>query len=133
MLIVDDEPPLAALIAQQLEPLGVQSVQVHSGAEALARLRTEHFDAMTLDVLMPGMNGFDVLKAVRADARLADLPVIFVSVSSTLSQLDGEWAVTKPIDRQRLSDVLQSAIQAKRTRVLVVAPDGVARRPRRRR
>ena len=70
MLIVDDEPPLAALIAQQLEPLGVQSVQVHSGAEALAHLRREHFDAMTLDVLMPGMNGFDVLEAVRADPTL---------------------------------------------------------------
>ena len=125
VLIVDDEPSLAALIAQQLEPLGVQSVQVHSGAAALARLRHERFDAMTLDVLMPGMNGFDVLEAVRADPKLRDLPVIFVSVSSNLSQLDGEWAVTKPIDRHRLSDVLQSAIQAKRTRVLVVAPQAV--------
>jgi signal transduction histidine kinase/CheY-like chemotaxis protein len=125
VLIVDDEPPLAALIAQQLEPLGVQSVQVHSGTAALHRLRHEHFDAMTLDVLMPGMNGFDVLEAVRADPKLRDLPVIFVSVSSTLSQLDGEWAVTKPIDRRRLSDVLSSAIQAKRTRVLVVAPEAV--------
>ncbi len=125
VLIVDDEPPLAALIAQQLEPLGVQSVQVHSGAAALEHLRREHFDAMTLDVLMPGMNGFDVLEAVRADPKLRDLPVIFVSVSSTLAQLDGEWAVTKPIDRRRLTDVLHSAIQAKRSRVLVVAPDAV--------
>jgi signal transduction histidine kinase/HAMP domain-containing protein len=123
VLIVDDEPPLAALIAQQLGPLGVQSVQVNSGAEALARLRAEHFDAMTLDVLMPGMNGFEVLEAVRADPALAKLPVIFVSVSSTLTALDGEWAVSKPIDRQRLREVLQSAIHAKRSRVLVVAPD----------
>ncbi len=123
VLIVDDEPPLAALIAQQLGPLGVQSVQVNSGAEALARLRAEHFDAMTLDVLMPGMNGFDVLEAVRADPALSALPVIFVSVSSTLTALDGEWAVSKPIDRQRLGEVLQAAIRAKRSRVLVVAPD----------
>jgi CheY-like chemotaxis protein/nitrogen-specific signal transduction histidine kinase len=125
VLIVDDEPALTALIAQQLQPLGVQSVQVHSGAEALTRLRSERFDAMTLDVLMPGMNGFDVLEAVRADPRLRELPVIFVSVSSTLSQLDGEWSVAKPIDRRRLSDVLHSAIQANRSRVLVVAPDSV--------
>jgi signal transduction histidine kinase/DNA-binding response OmpR family regulator/HAMP domain-containing protein len=125
VLIVDDEPSLAALIAQQLEPLGVHSVQVHSGAEALARLRGEHFDAMTLDVLMPGMNGIEVVEAVRADPSLRDLPVIFVSVSSTLSQLEGEWAVTKPIDRRRLSEVLRTAIQAKRSRVLVVAPEAV--------
>ncbi|MDX6721559.1 MAG: hypothetical protein QOJ63_3813 [Solirubrobacteraceae bacterium] len=125
VLIVDDEPSLAALIAQQLEPLGVQSVQVHSGAEALARLRGEHFDVMTLDVLMPGMNGIEVVEAVRADPSLRDLPVIFISVSSTLSQLEGEWAVSKPIDRQRLSEVLRTAIQAQRSRVLVVAPDAV--------
>jgi signal transduction histidine kinase/CheY-like chemotaxis protein len=125
VLIVDDEPSVAALIAQQLEPLGVQSVQVHSGVKALARLRTEHFDAMTLDVLMPGMNGIEVVEAVRADPRLRDLPVIFVSVSSTLSQLEGEWAVPKPIDRRQLSEVLRTAIQAQRSRVLVVAPDAV--------
>ena len=125
VLIVDDEPPLAALIARQLEPLGVHTVRAHSGREALERLRCEPFDAMTLDVLMPGMNGFDVLEQIRADPRLRDLPVIFVSVSSTLSQLDGEWAVAKPIDHRRLSDVLHSAIRANRSRVLVVAPDGL--------
>jgi signal transduction histidine kinase len=123
VLIVDDEPALATLIAQQLEPLGVQTVQVNSGAEALARLRSEHFDAMTLDVLMPGMNGFDVLAAVRDDPELRDIPVIFVSVSARAPELEGEWAVTKPIDRSRLTDVLDAAIQAKRSRVLVVAPD----------
>ncbi|MGH2943959.1 MAG: hybrid sensor histidine kinase/response regulator, partial [Solirubrobacteraceae bacterium] len=127
VLIVDDEPALATLIAQQLQPLGVQTVQVNSGADALARLRRERFDAMTLDVLMPGMNGFDVLGAVRADQRLRAIPVIFVSVSARAPELEGEWAVSKPIDRQRLTDVLEAAIQAKRSRVLVVAPDGLRR------
>ncbi len=125
VLVVDDEPALAQLIAQQLDPLGVRTVQVNSGAEALARLRAERFDAMTLDVLMPGMNGFDVLRAVRSDPRLRELPVIFVSVSSRSPQLEGEWAVAKPIDRGLLTDVLRAAIQARRSRVLVVAPDGL--------
>jgi signal transduction histidine kinase/CheY-like chemotaxis protein/HAMP domain-containing protein len=126
VLVVDDEPALAALIAQQLHPLGVETVTVHSGAEALDRLRAgERFDAMTLDVLMPGMSGLDVLRAVRADPRLRDLPVIFVSVSSTLPALVGEWSVGKPIDRGRLTDVLHAALQAKRSRVLVLAPERV--------
>jgi signal transduction histidine kinase len=125
VLIVDDEPALATLIAQQLEPLGVQTVQVNSGADALARLRSERFDAMTLDVLMPGMNGFDVLAAIRSDPALRDIPVIFVSVSAHAPELEGEWAVSKPIDRLRLTDVLDAAIQAKRSRVLVLAPDGL--------
>lgn len=125
VLVVDDEPAITELIEQQLKPLGVQTARVHSGAEALQRLRSEHFDAMTLDVLMPGMNGIDVLNAVRADGALHDLPIIFVSVSSTLAQLGGQWSVPKPIDRQRLTDVLDAAIQAQRTRLLVVAPDSV--------
>ncbi|MGH2841730.1 MAG: hybrid sensor histidine kinase/response regulator, partial [Solirubrobacteraceae bacterium] len=125
VLIVDDEPAITELVAQQLDPLGVQTVRVHSGAEALERLRSQHFDAMTLDVLMPVMSGIDVLNVVRADPQLRDLPVVFVSVSSTLAQLGGQWSVPKPIDRQRLTDVLDSAIHASRTRVLVVAPDAV--------
>jgi CheY-like chemotaxis protein len=126
VLVVDDEPALAALIAQQLQPLGVQTVSVHSGAAALERLRSgEHFDAMTLDVLMPELNGLDVLRAVRADPRLRDLPVIFVSVSSTLPALDGEWSVGKPIDLRHLTDVLEAALQAKRSRALVLAPERV--------
>ena len=127
VLIVDDEPALADLIAQQLRALGVQSVQVNSGAEALARLRSERFDAMTLDVYMPGMNGFDVLRAVRADVRLHNLPVVFVSVASRSPELAGQWAVPKPINRQRLTEVLGAAIQARRSRVLVVAPDELRR------
>ncbi|MEA2151569.1 MAG: hypothetical protein QOD69_3399, partial [Solirubrobacteraceae bacterium] len=125
VLVVDDEPALAALIAEQLQPLGIEAVQVHSGAAALTRLRSERFDAMTLDILMPGMTGLDVLREVRADPRLGDLPVIFVSVSSNLPALEGEWAVAKPIDRNRLTDVLDAAIQANRSRVLVVAPERV--------
>jgi signal transduction histidine kinase/DNA-binding NarL/FixJ family response regulator/HAMP domain-containing protein len=125
VLIVDDEPAVAALIAQQLEPLGVQAVQVHSGAQALQRLRSGHFDAMTLDILMPDMDGFEVLKAVRADPMLRDLAVIFVSVSSRLAELRGEWAIPKPIDRRRLIAVLGAAIKLERSRVLVVAPESV--------
>jgi CheY-like chemotaxis protein len=125
VLVVDDEPALAALIAQQLQPLGVEAVRVHSGAEALARLHAESFDAMTLDILMPGLNGLDVLREVRSTPRLANLPVIFVSVSSKLPALEGEWAVAKPIDRARLTDVLDAAIQAKRSRVLILAPEHV--------
>jgi PleD family two-component response regulator len=74
---------------------------------------------------MPGLNGLDVLRTVRSSPRLRDLPVIFVSVSSTLPALEGEWAVAKPIDRGRLTDVLDAAIQAKRSHVLVLAPEKV--------
>jgi len=124
VLVMDDEPETARLIAERLEPFGVTCEIVHDGATALERLRAEDFDAMTLDVLMPGVSGFEVLRELRADPRLADLPVVVVSVFSGREALSGEWVVSKPIDAEELADALGSAVMAGRVRVLAVGrPD----------
>ena len=126
---MDDEPETARLIAERLEPFGVTCEIVHDGATALERLRTEEFDAMTLDVLMPGVSGFEVLRELRADPRLADLPVVVVSVFSGREALSGEWVVSKPIDAEELADALGSAVMAGRVRVLAVGRAGRAHQP----
>jgi CheY-like chemotaxis protein/anti-sigma regulatory factor (Ser/Thr protein kinase) len=125
VLVMDDEPETARLIAERLEPFGVSCEIVHDGASALQRLRTEDFDAMTLDVLMPGVSGFEVLRELRADPRLADLPVVVVSVFSGREALSGEWVLSKPIDAEELADTLGSAVLAGRVRVLAVGRPGV--------
>jgi signal transduction histidine kinase/DNA-binding response OmpR family regulator len=124
VLVMDDEPETARLIVERLEPFGVVCEVVHDGATALDRLRSADFDAMTLDVLMPGMSGFEVLRELRADPRLADLPVVVVSVFSGREALSGEWVVSKPIESEELADALGSAVMAGRVRVLAVGrPD----------
>jgi CheY-like chemotaxis protein/nitrogen-specific signal transduction histidine kinase len=128
VLVVDDEPDIAELIAVHLEPYDVETTVAHSGAEALEHLRRERFDVMTLDILMPGMSGFEVLEQVRADPDLRRTSVVFVSVYSGREALAGEWTVAKPIDAEQLTDALGSAVLAGRTRVLVVGRDSV--RPR---
>lgn len=120
VLVMDDEPETARLIAERLEPFGVQCDVVTDGAEALELLRSESYDAMTLDVLMPGVSGFEVLRELRADPRLADLPVVVVSVFSGREALSGEWVVSKPIDADELADALGAAVMAGRVRVLAV-------------
>ncbi len=120
MLVVDDEREIAELIAGQLAPLEVQATIAASGEEALALLRAEHFDAVTLDILMPGMDGFEVLRKIRADPELRATPIVFVSVFSGRQELAGEWVVSKPIDADELRDVLGAAVRAGRSRVLVV-------------
>jgi signal transduction histidine kinase/CheY-like chemotaxis protein len=120
VLVVDDEPDIADLIAGQLAPLEVQTTIATNGADALEHLRSNSYDAVTLDILMPGMDGFDVLKEIRADADLRHLPVLFVSVFSGRRELAGEWVVSKPIDADELRDVLGAAVSAGRSRVLVV-------------
>ena len=120
VLVVDDEREVADLIADQLTPLEIQTEIATSGAEALASLRRDRFDAVTLDVLMPGMDGFEVLRQIRADAQLRRIPIVFVSVFSSRSELAGEWVVPKPIDADELRQVLAAAVAAGRSRVLVV-------------
>jgi signal transduction histidine kinase/DNA-binding response OmpR family regulator len=128
VLIVDDEPDIAELIAEYLQPYEVETTIAHSGAEALDHLRNGRFDAMTLDILMPGMSGFEVLEAIRSDPVLRRTSVVFVSVYSGREALAGEWTVAKPIDAEQLTDSLGSAVLAGRTRVLVVGREEV--RPR---
>ena len=125
VLVVDDEPEVARLIAEQLAPFGVDTETVNSGDEALKRLRSGGFDAMTLDVLMPGQSGVDVLRAIRSDEQIRRTPVVVVSILSTTQALFGEWKVSKPIDPEELADSIGSAVMAGRTRVLVVGRSSV--------
>ncbi|HEU4656110.1 MAG TPA: ATP-binding protein [Capillimicrobium sp.] len=120
VLVVEDEERTAAAIAAHLERYGVEAVRAASGDEAIARLRDEAFDAMTLDILMPGMSGFEVLRTVRGDARLRALPIVVVSAFAGREALSGEWVVAKPIDADELADALGAAVLAGRVRVLVV-------------
>jgi CheY-like chemotaxis protein len=120
VLVVDDEREIAELISGQLEPLGVRTEVATTGTGALQMLRESHFDAVTLDVLMPGMDGFEVLRQIRADPQLRYTPIVFVSVFSDREELAGEWVVPKPIDADELRNVLGAAVQAGRSRVLVV-------------
>jgi signal transduction histidine kinase/CheY-like chemotaxis protein len=120
VLVLDDERQIAELIAGQLAPLDVQTTIAVSGEQALELLRDDHFDAITLDILMPGMDGFEVLRQIRADRELRATPIVFVSVFSGRHELAGEWVVSKPIDADELRNVLGSAVRAGRSRVLVV-------------
>lgn len=120
VLIVDDEREIAELIAGQLTPLGVETDIASSGGQALDMLRAGRYDAVTLDVLMPGMSGLEVLAQIRADPELRGLPIVFVSVFSGRRELAGEWVVSKPIDADELRNVLASAVDSGRSRVLVV-------------
>jgi signal transduction histidine kinase/CheY-like chemotaxis protein len=120
VLVVDDEPEIAELIADQLAPLDVHVTIANSGEHALELMRSAHYDAVTVDILMPRMNGFEVLREIRRDPELRSTPIVFVSVFSGAHALAGEWVVSKPIDADELRGVLGAAVRAGRSRVLVV-------------
>ena len=76
VLVIDDDRELCALIKDYLEPLGYQIVTEHDGAGGLERATSEQFHAVILDVMLPGMDGFDVLKRLRSTS---NVPVLMLT------------------------------------------------------
>lgn len=76
VLVVDDEPDIVQLMSDFLRAEGYEVVTAASGHDALAALRHQRVDCMLLDVMMPGISGFDLLRQVRATG---DLPVLILS------------------------------------------------------
>ncbi len=79
ILVVDDDEIVARTIERSLRAGGFRVAVVHGGVEALRVARRQPPDLMVLDIIMPGMDGFEVCRQVRADPILHDLPVLFLT------------------------------------------------------
>ena len=110
VLVVDDDPAARNLIARHLGREGFRVEEAADGDAALRRARECRPRVITLDVLMPGMDGWAVLTALKADAELAAIPVVMLSVVDEKHigfALGADAFLTKPIERQRLVSVLK--------------------------
>ena len=76
LLVIDDDRKLCRLIRDYLEPMGYQVTAVHTGPEGVERATAESFQAVILDVMLPGLDGFEVLKQIR---RKSDVPVLMLT------------------------------------------------------
>ncbi len=80
VLVVDDDPETRQLVADTLAAEGHLPLTARHASDALRRLQSSRFDALTLDLLLPGKNGFELLSEIRADPALASLPVLVLTV-----------------------------------------------------
>jgi len=109
VLVVDDEPDSRVLIQHFLEDFGCQVFTAADGAEGLELARVHKPDLMTLDLIMPNMTGWEVLKRMKADHALRTIPVVVVSVVANEGRgrlLGAVDLVTKPFEREDLLRVL---------------------------
>ncbi|WP_166405105.1 response regulator [Desulfonema ishimotonii] len=131
VLVVDDDAAVCSLIRAYLSGAGYRVVTAHGGREALELARQIQPFAITLDILMPDMDGWEVLRTLRADPETAHIPVLMVSVSEdqgTGTALGAAGYVAKPIDRQLLlSEIKKTASARKVRRILVVDDDPLVR------
>ena len=116
ILVVDDAPLNVKLLRLILKDAGYRVLEATSGPEALETLRREKPDAMVLDVLMPGMTGYEVCREIRHNPEFAALPVIMVTALSLPEErIRGIEAgatdfITKPFNKKELLARIQASL-----------------------
>jgi class 3 adenylate cyclase len=122
ILIVDDEPFNRDVLAQELELLDHEPLAAVHGRDALERLESEPVDLILLDIMMPGLDGFEVLRRLKDDPRLRHIPVIMVSALDDLEsvvrcvELGAEDYLPKPFDPVLLKARIGACLEKKRWR-----------------
>jgi PAS domain S-box-containing protein len=109
VLVIDDEPSVRSILRRFLVREGLSVDEAATGEAGLRIARANRPDAITLDVMMPGMDGWAVLSEIKADPELSDIPVIMLTVvddKRTGFALGASEYLTKPIDRAQLHRVL---------------------------
>jgi len=107
VLVVDDEPAIVTALTELLQPCGYRVVGCQSGSQAVARARELQPDAIILDIMMPEINGYDVLQLLKSDPSTAGIPVIVLSVlddKQKAFELGASEYVRKPFEKDVLLD-----------------------------
>ncbi|MBI4783897.1 MAG: response regulator [Oscillatoriophycideae cyanobacterium NC_groundwater_1537_Pr4_S-0.65um_50_18] len=122
VLIVDDNEMNRDLLSRRLTKQGHSIVLAEDGLQALATLRQQPFDLVLLDVMMPGMNGYQVLEHVKSDATLRHIPVIMISALDDIDsvvrciELGAEDYLFKPFNPTLLKARIGASLEKKRLR-----------------
>ena len=119
VLIVDDQPQNLELLEAYLVPQGYEVVTAFNGEEALEKISSQPIDLLLLDVMMPGMDGFEVTRRVRRMSPIRLIPIILVTaLRDTDSRVKGIEAgcddfISKPVDKMELLARVQSLLKVK--------------------
>jgi CheY-like chemotaxis protein len=114
VLVVDDEPDVLLLCRLNLQQRGHELLEATDGSTALELARERHPDAIVLDLMMPGMNGYEVLETLQQDERTSDIPVLVLTAKSLRADRDRSHSLgasgflTKPFLPSELCDMVES-------------------------
>jgi adenylate cyclase len=119
VLVIDDQPPNLRLMDAVLSPRGYKVIAVESGQKALTALKESPIDVVLLDIVMPGMDGHEVCRQIRADEATAFLPVVMITASGPQEKLHAlesgaDDFITKPFDQAELIARVASLSKVKR-------------------
>lgn len=119
ILVCDDERHIVRLIQVNLERQGWQVVTAYDGKDGLEKVASENPDLLVLDVMMPYLDGFEVLKAIRKEPATRDLPVIMLTAKAQDADVfqgfssGADMYLTKPFNPMELIAFIKRIISAK--------------------
>ena len=131
ILVVDDDATVRELVVRHLERAGFAVVAARGGQEGLRLVRELRPAAVTLDIMMPDLDGWTVLAAIKGDPALASIPVVLMSIVEEKNRgyaLGAADYLVKPVDRTKLVETLTSICGSTAGRALLVDDDDVVRR-----
>ena len=131
VLVIDDDPTQRELMQRYLRKEGFTVVTATGGAQGLRLARQLQPAAITLDVMMPGMDGWTVLSALKADVQLRNVPVIMLTMVDDPIRgftLGASEYATKPVDRNRLTQILKKFVALRQKSPVLVIDDEASER-----
>ena len=117
ILVIDDEAPIRLLCRVNLEAAGMEVREAEDGIVGLAAARDDRPDAILLDVMMPGMDGWQVLEELLEDERTKAIPIVFLTARAELRdqarglELGGVDYVTKPFNPLDLAPLVEDLLE----------------------
>lgn len=117
VLVVDDEKDIRDLLIDELVDSGYQVIEAENGAEALDQVHSDRPDVLLLDLMMPVMNGIQVLKILKSDPDTVDLPVVLLTAVSAedgeqrSKNLGADYYLTKPWEPDAIQNVIRLALR----------------------
>lgn len=117
ILVIEDEPHIAKLVAFILQSNGYEVIQAFVGAEGIGMVKSEKPDLVVLDVMMPGMDGFEVAKMLTSDNTTKHIPILMLSSKAQFEDkmkgIDSGAMdyLTKPFEREELLDKVKECLE----------------------
>jgi len=131
ILVIDDDVTVRDVVGRYLKREGFSVATADGGKEGLRLARELHPAAVTLDVMMPDLDGWTVLAAIKGDPELADLPVVLMTIVDEKNRgyaLGATDFLVKPVNPERLVGVLHALCNSGPGRLLMVDDDDIGRR-----
>ncbi len=126
ILVADDDPAVRDLLGRYLTAEGFQVVTVERGEDVIPMAKKVRPQAITLDVMMPGVDGWSVLSALKADPDLADVPVVMVTIVDDRNlgfAMGATEYLVKPVDRNQVLRTLKKCCHVGPSPVALIVED----------